>query len=107
MEAAVRDLTALYQQGTAAGDGPWDRARADLRDRVAQAVVRTAAAWDRGTGRRVPGRAARDRAFALLVGAHGAIERERRRAEAQAELGRMAEARAASERAAQMGVERQ
>ena len=112
MEAAVRDLTALYRQGAAAGDEAWSNARSDVRDRMAQVVVRAAAGSSRDRAasphaRRAP---ARRGAWGLLASVHGTLERERLRAEARAGLGRTteasrAEAHAASERAAQLGVE--
>ncbi len=97
MEAAVRDLAAFYQAGPAAGDGAWDRARADVRDRIAQAVLRAAAAG--------PAHVPAGGAETLLRAAHRALEAGRLRAEARAELGRPEEERAARERAADMGLQ--
>jgi hypothetical protein len=113
LERATRDLTGLYSGQPQAGDAAWQRACADVRDRVAQAVLRAAA-----QGRRDESRAQRQKAHqtrrgaaAVLRGAHGVLERERRRAEARAELAGMsaaqrAEERGRRERAAELGLER-
>ena len=113
MESAVRDLTALYTTQTAAGDTAWRQARDDLRDRVAQAVLR-AAVRDRPASAdgRWEGRVGTQARMAdLLRGAFRTAERERLRAEAHLELSRMdaaaqTEAQAARERAASMDATR-
>lgn len=113
LERATRDLTALYSGQTQAGDAAWQRACADVRDRVAQAVLRAAGEQRRSEtqARRQRDREARRDAAAVLRGAHGVLERERQRAEAGAELAGMsaaqrAEERGRRERAAEMGLER-
>lgn len=58
LERATRDLTALYTGQGDAADAAWDKARTDVRDRIAQAVLRAAAERDEV---RVPERRADDR----------------------------------------------
>ena len=110
LRAAARSLTALYTTQPEAADAAWTRAHADVRDRIAQAVLRAAA--------KRPARQHRDRirgkrglAAQVLSGAHGLLERERLRSEAKAELARdqaaaRAEVRSQAERSAQMGIDR-
>jgi hypothetical protein len=105
MEAAVRDLTALYRREAAAGDAAWLRARDDVRDRIAQGVLR-AAAGALAARPRTPVPGPQD----LLRLAHRALEAERLRTEAQAELSRLGEAgrtemRSARGRAAELGAD--
>ena len=115
LERATRDLTGLYSGQPQAGDAAWQRARADVRDRVAQAVLRAAAQDWRSAIRaqREKVHQTRQDAAAVLRGVHGVLERERerRRAEAGAELAgrsaaQRAEERGRRERAAEMGLER-
>ena len=113
LERATRDLTALYSGQQQAGDAAWQRARGDVRDRVAQAVLRAASQHQRSEVRakRERVREVRQSAGQVLRAAHNALERERRRSEAKAELGRMSAAEAAEEkgrreRSRQMGLER-
>ena len=110
LRAATRSLTALYTTQPQAADAAWARAHADVRDRIAQAVLRAAA---KRPARQHRGRTRDERGLAaqVLSGAHGLLERERLRAEAKAELARdQAAARAAvqsqAERSAQMGTDR-
>ena len=113
LERATRDLTGLYSGQPQARDAAWQRACADVRDRVAQAVLRAAGEQRRSEtqARRQRDRQARRNAAAVLRGAHGVLERERQRAEARAEPAGMsaaqrAEERGRRERAAEMGLER-
>lgn len=104
MEAAVRELTGLYRSDTAAAEEAWRRARVDVRDRIAQTVIRTAA------GREEVAPRTRAGADGLLRHAHRVLETERLRAEARAELARLADqgraqSRAAQQRAAEMGAD--
>ncbi len=101
MEAAARELTGLYRTDPAAGDAAWRRAREDVRDRIAQGVLRAAV----GTpAARSPSASER-----LLRSAHRLLQAERLRAEAGTELARLtdeqrAESRSARTRAAEMGA---
>lgn len=109
LREATRSLTALYTTQPEAADAAWARAHADVRDRIAQAVLRAAA--KRTEPGRQTNRAGRGVAAQVLSGAHGLIERERLRAEAKAELARdqaaaRAEVRSQAERSAQMGTDR-
>ena len=110
LRAATRSLTALYTAQPQADDAAWARAHADVRDRIAQAVLRAAA---KRPARRHRGRIRPERGLAaqVLSGAHGLLERERLRAEAKAELARdraaaRAEVRSQAARSAQMGTDR-
>lgn len=110
LQNATRNLTALYTAQPQADDAAWARAHADVRDRIAQAVLRAAA---KQPVRQHRGRMRDERGLAaqVLSGAHGLLERERLRAEAKAELARdqagtRAEARSQAERSAQMGTDR-
>ncbi len=110
LQEATRSLTALYTTQPQAADAAWARAHADVRDRIAQAVLRAAA---KRPARRHRGgiRPERGLAAQVLSGAHGLLERERLRAEAKAELARdqaaaRAEVRSQAERSAQMGTDR-
>jgi hypothetical protein len=113
LERATRDLTGLYSSQQQAGDAAWQRARDDVRDRIAQGVLRAAGQHQRteAKAKREKVREVRQGAASVLRGAHGVLERERRRSEAKAELGRMSAAEAAEEkgrreRSRQMGLER-
>ena len=110
LREATRSLTALYATQPDTADAAWARAHADVRDRIAQAVLRAAA---KRPARRHRGgiRPERGLAAQVLSGAHGLLERERLRAEAKAELARdqaaaRAEVRSQAERSAQMGTDR-
>ena len=110
LREATRSLTALYTTEPQGADAAWARAHADVRDRIAQAVLR-AAAKRPARGHRGRIRAERGLASQVLSGAHGLLERERLRAEAKAELARdqaaaRAEVRSQTERSAQMGTDR-
>ncbi len=110
LREATRSLTALYTTEPQGADAAWARAHADVRDRIAQAVLR--AASKRPTLRHRGGiRPERGLVAQVLSGAHGLLERERLRAEAKAELARdqaaaRAEVRSQTERSAQMGTDR-
>ncbi len=110
LREATRSLTALYTIQPQAADAAWARAHTDVRDRIAQAVLRAAA--KRPVRQRRAGRIPPERGLAqVLSGAHGLLERERLRAEAKAELARdqaaaRAEVRSQAERSAQMGTDR-
>ena len=109
LREATRSLTSLYTAQPQAVDAAWARAHADVRDRIAQAVLRAAA--KRSEPGRPTNRAGRGVAAQVLSGAHGLIERERLRAEAKTELARdqaaaRAEGRSQTERSAQMGTGR-
>ena len=113
LERATRDLTALYSGRQQAGDAAWGKAREDVRDRVAQGVLKAAAQHQRAEARtkREKVREVRQSAGQVLRAAHNALERERRRSEAKAELARMSAAEAAEERGRherrrEMGLER-
>ncbi len=110
LREASRSLTALYTAQPQAADAAWARAHTDVRDRIAQAVLRAAA---KQPVRQHRGRMRPERGLAsqVLSGAHGLLERERLRAEAKAELARdqaaaRAEVRSQTERSAQMGTDR-
>ena len=109
LQNATRNLTALYTTQPEAADAAWTRARADVRDRIAQAVLRAAA--HRPARARRGKREDRGLASQVLSGAHGLLERERLRAEAKTELARdqaaiRSEARSQAERSSQMGADR-
>lgn len=106
MERAVRDMTSLYSREAGAGDAAWRKARDDVRDRTAQAVVRVAAAEQKQEA--AQSRGASLAARGLFKAAHRAIERERLRAEAKAQLASLqaaeeAEEKGRRERQRQMG----
>ena len=110
LREATRSLTALYTTQPQAADAAWARAHTDVRDRIAQAVLRAAA---KRPARRHRGgiRPERGLAAQVLSGAHGLLERERLRAEAKIDLARdqaaaRAEVRSQAERSAQMGTDR-
>lgn len=96
MERAVRDLAALYSQREGAGDDAWRKAREDVRDRIAQAVVKAAAAAQKEEA--AQSRSASLATRGLFKAAHRAIERERLRAEAKADLASLRAAEEAEEK---------
>ncbi len=111
LREATWSLPALYTSQPRAADAAWAHAHADVRDRIAQAVLRAAA--NRPAHQRRAGwmRPERGLAAQVLSGAHGLLERERLRAEAKAELARdqaaaRAEVRSQTERSGQMGTDR-
>lgn len=106
MERTVREMTALYSQREGAGDAAWRKAREDVKDRIAQAVLKAAVAEQKQDTERRRGTSVT--ATSLFKAAHRAIERERLRAEARAELASLeaaeeAEERGRRERERQMG----
>ncbi len=113
LERSTRDPTSLYNGQPQAGDAAWGKARDDVRDRIAQAVLKAAAQHQRAEVRsaREQAREVRQSAAGVLRGAHSALQRADRRAAARAELARMHAAEAAEEkgrreRQREMGLER-
>ena len=113
LERSTRDLTSLYNGQPQAGEAAWGKPRDDVRDRIAQGVLKAAAQHQRAEARsaREQAREVRQGAASVFRGAHSVLQREARRAEARAELARMHAAEAAEEkgrreRQREMGLER-
>lgn len=98
-EKATRELTRLHTKNEGRGDAAWQRAYQDLRDRVAQVVVRSAAVNHTPVKRKREHLLKSDLARGTLRTAWNILEKERLRAEAKAELASLQEAERAEERA--------
>jgi len=92
-ENATRGLTGLYSRQQERSDEAWRKGYEDLRDRLAQLVVRAAARQDRAHDMRAL------QAQRVFRSAFTALEKERLRAEAKAELASLQEAERAEEKA--------
>lgn len=98
-ENATRELTRLYTKNEGRGDEAWQRAYQGLRDRVAQVVVRSAAANHPPVKRKREHLLKSDLARGTIRSAWNILEKERLRAEAKAELASLQEAERAEDRA--------
>jgi len=100
-EKATRELTRLYTSNKDRGDEAWQKAYSDLRDRVAQVVLRSAAAYQLSVPRHPDRSLKLDLVRGTMRSAWRALEKERLRAEAKAHLASLQEAERVEERGRQ------
>ena len=91
-EKATRDMTRIYTKSDAKADEAWNKAYSDIRDRIANQLVREAAVQNK---QKQQGKVHKEReimaAKSIYGGIFRALDRECQKAEAQAELARLQE----------------
>jgi len=88
-EKATKELAGFYTNNATRGDETWQNAYGDLRDRIANVVIRATAIVDRDGKSRGKGTDMHNPAHNVLRSVWRTLEKERLRAEAQARLASM------------------